>query len=148
MAADGSMSYDEFKTFIRPLAVHFTAVKDDPAWRLYHAALMVDPAPPLVLLVLARMRAAAHRKYFPRPVELREDCEIERIALLAKHPYERCDACRDNAGWITIRAGDVERVAKCGCWHAHRMRLATLGVTDRPIALLGAGEPTPAEEAP
>lgn len=134
------MTFDEFRVFIKPLAVHFGAVKDEPTWRLYHAALMHPPAPSAALLARALPRAASSRKFFPSVEELRADAEVERRAFLAANPYNRCESCRDNCGWVKALDGHgVERLRKCDCFERYRALLTDAGIGE-PLAL------PPAEE--
>lgn len=130
------MTFDEFKIFIKPLAVLLREVKDEPTWRLYHAALMKPPAPSRALLTRALPRAATNRKWFPTAAELRADAEAERTGILEAHPFTRCASCRDSGGWITITdALGVERVTRCSCFSTYSRELAALGVGSAPLAL-------------
>lgn len=132
------MTFKEFQVFITPLAMHFSAVKDEPTWRLYHAALMVSPAPTQKLLTLALPRAASSRRFFPSVEELRADAEAERKQILAAHPYRRCAECRDNSGWTPVITDGVERMERCDCFERYRASLAQLGVGDGCLLLSAA----------
>lgn len=133
------MTFQEFQIFITPLAMHFREVRDEPTWRLYHAALMASPTPTHPLLDRALLRAA-NRRFFPSTEELRADAETERQALLAAHPYARCERCRDAGGFVTVvDEKGVSRAQRCACFADYRARLERLGVTDRPVLQLAAG---------
>lgn len=122
------MTFDQFRKLIAPLAVHFGAVRDEPTWKLYHRALMVDPAPSLQLLQGALARAA-NRRYFPTTAELRADAEAERQAILQRNAYEGCDVCRDEStGWVSVLVDGVTRLQRCDCWAAYQAGLARQGV--------------------
>ena len=130
------MTFDEFKILIKPLAVHFGAMKDPPTWRLYHAALMHPPAPTRALLERALPRAASSRRFFPSPEELRRDAEAERQEMLKANPFTPCDRCQDSSGWVSVidQAGH-ERMVRCECFDAYRHRLAAAGVGADRLAL-------------
>jgi hypothetical protein len=137
------VTYDDFKVWIRPLALHFRQERDRPTWMLYHAALMAQPAPSRAVLDRALLRAA-NRRFFPSTEELRSDAELERQALLKAHPHERCTECRDNSGWVTVLVDGVARVQRCDCWTRYRQALEQLGVGHQPLALPAArDEATP-----
>lgn len=129
------MDFNTFQVYITPLAMHFREVRDEPTWRLYHAALLAPPTPSPLLLDRALIRAA-NRRFFPSTEELRADAEAERQALLKAHPYVPCTVCRDSDGWVafTDDAG-VARVRRCGCFQRYREALARLGVTGEPVSV-------------
>lgn len=128
--------FDAFVQFITPLAMHFGAVKDEPTWRLYHAALMVTPAPSRYLLDRALPRAASSRRWFPTVDELRADAEAERQAVLRERPHERCEACRGSSGFVAVKDDDgVTRMKRCGCFDAYLQSLEQLGVGAAVLAL-------------
>lgn len=138
------MTFEEFQRYILPLALHFHDARDEPTWRLYHAALLAPPAPTRQLLDRALIRAA-NRRYFPSTAELRADAEAERQALLQAHPFTPCTGCRDTGGWAAFTDTDgVARVKRCTCFARYRGRLAQLGVTDYPVLALPAASEVPA----
>ena len=137
------MTFDEFADYVEPLAVLFGAVKDEPTWRLYHSALMVAPAPSMALLLAARAKAASSRKWFPTVEELRADAEAARVALLKANPYERCDGCRENSGFVPVIVDGVERLQRCECFARYLADIAALGVGHLPLALPVAVEAAP-----
>jgi hypothetical protein len=135
------MTFEAFKVFIRPLAVHFGAVKDEPTWRLYFAGLTQDPAPSDKVLALAARRCIGTRGKFPTVPEFRADAEAERQALLKAHPYVKCEACRGANGFVPVRGDDgVVRVKRCPCFAAYQASIATLEIGERVLALPPAAE--------
>lgn len=138
------MTFDEFRVYISPLAMHFREVRDEPTWQLYHAALLAPPTPTRPLLERALIQAA-NRRFFPATAELRADAEAERQALLKEHPYVPCTVCRDTGGWVAFTDNDgVARVRRCGCFDRYRARLAQLGLTEYSVLAL----PAASEVAP
>lgn len=114
---------------------------DEAAITLYERGL-VDVSVPLVDAAVTR--AIRTRTFLPTIAELRQDAEACRQELLARHPYQRCEACRDAGGFVPVTdEGGVVRLAKCPCFHAYRGALARLGVSERPVLVLtaaGVGE--------
>jgi len=129
------MTFTEFQTFITPLAMHFGAVKDEPTWRLYHAALLAPPAPSVVLLQRVLPRVASSRRWFPTVEEFRADAEAERQAILKAHPHARCAKCRHSSGFVAVTVEGVERVKRCACFDVYLTRLERLGIGHEPLAL-------------
>lgn len=137
------MTFEEFQEFITPLAIHFGQVKDEPTWRLYHAALMAPPTPGRVVLDVALLRAS-NRRFFPRTEELRADAEAERQALLKAHPFEPCDACRYSSGFVAVEVAGVTRMQRCHCFAAYRVALEQIGAGDQPLLVPSFDEQVPA----
>lgn len=101
-----------------------------------------------VPLLNAAVRLAIQtRTWFPKVAELRADAERCRRELLEAHPYERCSACNGFGKVRVFRDGEKPRYANCRCWEQYQARMADLGVTERPIALLEARPSVDVEEA-
>lgn len=110
--------------------------------KVYEQALQKVPTNLLDRMV---RKAIETRTFFPRVAELLADAEVCRRELLAAHPYERCASCH-HMGTVRIgTTGGRPQYGRCKCWTAYQERLSGLGVTEKPIAQLTAGEPTPEE---
>lgn len=105
--------------------------------RAYDQALADIPVP---LLNAAVRRAIQTRTWFPKVAELRLDAELCRRELLEAHPYERCADCNHTGNVRLPSTGPRPRYGRCKCWTAYQERMSTLGVSEKPVAQLTAGE--------
>lgn len=104
---------------------------------------------PVPLLNAAVRRSIQTRSWFPKVAELRADAESCRRELLEAHPYERCAACNHmGTVRIGIDAAGRPKYARCKCWAAYQARMSELGVSEKPVARLTAGEPEAPMEPP
>jgi hypothetical protein len=94
---------------------------------------------PIPLLNAAVRKAIETRTFFPKVAELRNDAETCRRQLMAANQYSPCAQC-DESGWEPVEIDGVRRLRRCGCWRRYQARLASLGVTDQPLALPPARE--------
>lgn len=120
-------------------AIEAFAVKDVTPVRVnaYLDALKDIPVP---LLNAAVRRSIQTRQWFPKVAELRADAEVCRRELLDAHPYERCAAC-NHTGTVRLPSlGQRPRYGRCKCWTAYQERMATLGISEKPVARLTAAE--------
>lgn len=128
-------------TFEILLATLFTAFRkdlDEPTAALYERGLDDVPLP---LLSAAMSKAIKTRVFLPAIAELRKDAETCRAEYLKAHPFEKCQACKDLAGWvITLDEKGVERVRRCDCFATYRAGLEALGITERPVLQLTEAE--------
>jgi hypothetical protein len=135
------VTFAAFKVWVRPMAVHFGAVKDEPQWRLYFAGLMQEPKPSDKVLALAARRCLGTRGKFPTVPEFRADAEAERQALLKAHPWVKCETCRGANGFVPVRGeDDVVRVKRCPCFAAYQATIASLELGERVLSLPPAAE--------
>lgn len=89
---------------------------------------------PIPLLNAAVRKAIATRTFMPKVSEIRQDAEACRGELIAQHKFSACESCNET-GWATVLVDGIERVKRCECFQAHQAKLASLGVTNQPLAL-------------
>lgn len=140
------MTEDARKLAIATLAEHYKPRDLTPAQiRIYEKALQVVPVALLEPMVTRTIATRHGYGGLPQVHELLEDAEYVRLELQRANPHTPCAACEDHAGWIDT--GD-ERYKRCSCWHAHKAKLARLGVGHTPLALpAGQARPIGTEEA-
>lgn len=90
---------------------------------------------PMIVLNAAVQKAIQTRQWFPKVAELREDCEKARQELRGALKHQPCVDCETSPGWVTLTEGNVQRVKRCRCWHAHQQKVQALGVGTAPLAL-------------
>lgn len=133
------MTRAEFVAILEPLALAMRADMDAPAWGAYYRAFADVPAALLSRVVDRLIREPL--QFFPKAGELRAECEKQRRAVLALHPYEGCPDCEHSKGWRQRRLpGQQAVVERCPCQGHHRERLAAMGVLDALTALPGESE--------
>ena len=119
-----------------PLAVAMRAEFDEPTWLVYYRALSDVPLPLLAAAVLTLVRS--DRPMMPRPGEIRAAAESERMALLARYPYQGCIDCEDQIGWRTVTINGRRFAERCPCRDRYAAKLQAMGVG--PPLLLPAGD--------
>jgi hypothetical protein len=127
------MTQKECVALLVPLALAMQTEFDGPTQRAYFRALADVPVRLLAAAVDRVGKSGA--RFFPKVTELRRFADEARAALLAAHPFVACAECQ-GTGWDTVLDADgVSRVRRCQCWEAHQVKIADLGVGQRPLAL-------------
>src|SRR5688572_24424023 len=109
---------------------------DVPTWTAYHRAFHDVPAA-LLAQVVDRL-IIEPRQFFPKAGELRAECEKQRRAVLAMHPYDGCAECEHSRGFREIRSASGQTtVEPCPCRQRHRTKLERLGVAAALASLPG-----------
>jgi hypothetical protein len=125
------MSRAEFAVVLQPLVSAMRADFDTAAWTAYYRALE-DVSPALLEAAVDKL-IREPLEFFPKAGELRAECERQRLAILAAHPYDGCASCEEHGkGWEPVMVNGVQRMARCACYGRHMERLALLGVGDVP----------------
>jgi hypothetical protein len=129
----------EFVAILTPLTLAMRAELDGAGWTAYYRAFS-DVPPALLSQVIERMLREP-LSFFPKAGELRAECEKQRRAILAIHPYEGCVECEHSKGFReVIGASGQTTVEPCPCKARHRERLEGLGVGTPLASLPGEAE--------
>lgn len=126
-----------FKETLQPLLTADRRTFDVAEWLVFYEVLHDVP---LNLLQRAVFAMAREPRRFPfRPGDIRAAAEACRKQLLAEYPHELCSDCRNASGFVPIvDERGVERMRKCPCFDEYRRRMASMGVTERPVLQLTA----------
>lgn len=130
------MTRAEFVSILEPLAQAMRADMDAPTLGAYYRAF--EYVPPALLSRVVDRLIREPLQFFPKAGELRAECEKQRRAVLALHPYEGCQDCEHSKGWRTVlEPGKQASVQRCPCQAKHRAFLAGLGASEPLAALPG-----------
>lgn len=66
--------------------------------------------------------------WFPTPPELRQACAHERARILVANPYDGCESCAGQIGWVDVQTDRGPAVKPCLCKQVYANKLARLGV--------------------
>ena len=125
------LTYAECTALLAPVAAVLGFDASATTFKAYHHALRDVPAQ---LLKIACERATKEPRApfdprFPTAPQLRAWCEAARVAWIKANPWEPCEACAENPGWIGfLDAVGVQRLSRCTCVKAYRDRMASSGM--------------------